>query len=405
MRLRYLFVDMNSYFASVEQQLRPELRNRPIAVIPMLAETTCCIAASYEAKSFGVKTGTRVAEARQLCPQIQFVEARPEKYIETHHAIVDAVESCLPAPVVLSIDEMVCQLRGPDQDEDVAVELALAIKQAIRTRVGETLRCSAGIGPNRMLAKLAGDLQKPDGLTVIHPADLPDRLYGLKLDDFPGIGSRMALRFRQAGVTTVERLCDLTAAEMIRLWGSPVHGTAWYRLLRGEDVPPPPTRRRSLGHSHVLPPDSRTPAGSRAVLMRLVHKAAGRLRQTGYWARRVAIAVTLMGGDDWQAHTAVPLCQDTLTVLETVSRLWERRPPGKPLKVGVTLEELVSRENAAPSLFESDRKRRSLSQAMDVLNTRFGIHSVYFGAMHGQQTRNHTRIAFTRIPDLSLIDP
>lgn len=405
MRLRYLFVDMNSYFASVEQQLRPELRNRPIAIIPMLAETTCCIAASYEAKAFGVKTGTRVAEARQLCPQIQLVEARPEKYIETHHAIVDAVESCLPEPVVLSIDEMVCRLRGRDQEEDVAVELAQAIKQAIRTRVGETLRCSAGIGPNRMLAKLAGDLQKPDGLTVIHPADLPDRLYSLKLDDFPGIGPRMAFRFRQAGVVTVEQLCDLTAPEMIRLWGSTVHGTAWYRLLRGEDVPPPPTQRRSLGHSHVLPPDSRTPAGSRAVLMRLVHKAAGRLRQTGYWTRRVAIAVTTMGGGDWQTHATVPLCQDTLTILETAGRLWEQRPPGKPLKVGVTLEELVSGENAAPSLFESDRKRRSLSQAMDALNTRFGIHSVYFGAMHGEQTRNHTRIAFTRIPDLALIDP
>ena len=111
-RLNWLFVDMNSYFASVEQDSRPELRGRPVAIVPMMADTTCCIAASYEAKAFGVKTGTIVADANRMCPEIVLVEARHEIYVDFHHRIVEAVESCLPVTAVLSIDEMACRLLG-----------------------------------------------------------------------------------------------------------------------------------------------------------------------------------------------------------------------------------------------------------------------------------------------------
>src|ERR1700685_287234 len=114
-RLRWLFLDLNSYFASVEQELRPELRDRPMAVVPLLADTTCCIAASYEAKSYGVRTGTQVGEAKRLCPGIVLVEARHELYVDYHHRVVEAVESCLPVTSVMSIDEMACRLLGREQ--------------------------------------------------------------------------------------------------------------------------------------------------------------------------------------------------------------------------------------------------------------------------------------------------
>ena len=137
MTLRALYVDFNSYFASVEQQERPELRGRPIGVLPVVAETTCCIAASYEAKKFGVKTGTPVREARKLCPDILFVEARPALYIHYHHRLVEIVESCTPVDRTLSIDEMVCKLTGSQQQRGNALSLAVRIKQAIREHVGE----------------------------------------------------------------------------------------------------------------------------------------------------------------------------------------------------------------------------------------------------------------------------
>src|SRR3984957_19708935 len=137
--LNLLFVDLNSYFVSVEQEVRPDLRGRPIAVVPMMADTTVCIAASYEAKAFGVKTGTVVADAKRMCPEIVLVEGRHEIYTEYHHRVVEAVESCIPVTAVCSIDEMACRLIGRERPLVNAINLGMRVKRAIRERVGECL--------------------------------------------------------------------------------------------------------------------------------------------------------------------------------------------------------------------------------------------------------------------------
>jgi len=143
MSLNALYVDFNSYFASVEQQLIPALRHKPIAVLPVMAETTCCIAASYEAKALGIKTGTMVREARQRCKDIIFVEARPEVYVQYHHKLIEIVESCTHVEKVLSIDEMVCQLTGSQQQQENALSLAATIKQRIQEQY-DYIKCSIG---------------------------------------------------------------------------------------------------------------------------------------------------------------------------------------------------------------------------------------------------------------------
>ena len=153
--LNWLFVDLNSYFASVEQEARPDLRGRPVGVVPMMADTTVCIAASYEAKAHGVKTGTVVADAKRMCPGLVLVEARHELYVDYHHRIVEAVESCLPVTAVLSIDEMACRLMGRERSLLAAMELGRRVKARIRETVGETLRSSVGLATNRYLAKVA----------------------------------------------------------------------------------------------------------------------------------------------------------------------------------------------------------------------------------------------------------
>jgi hypothetical protein len=233
MGIKYLFLDMNSYFASVEQQLRPELRGRPVAVAPMLTETTCCIAASYEAKRYGIKTGTLVQDARLLCPGLEVVEARPKEYIRIHHQILRAVDTVLPIEAVLSIDELVCKLMGREQEPAEALRLGAQVKQAIYRQVGEQLRCSVGLGPNRFLAKVAAEMHKPDGLTLLRLADLPHRLYSLALRDLPGIGPGMEQRLFKHGVTTVEELYRLSVLQLSQVWGSRVHGFAWWHRLRG----------------------------------------------------------------------------------------------------------------------------------------------------------------------------
>ena len=146
-RLRWLFLDLNSYFASVEQELVPSLRGRPMAVVPVVADTTCCIAASYEAKAFGVKTGTQVGEAKRMCPGIELVEGRRhELYVEYHNRIVEAVETVVPVASVMSIDEMACRLMGREQPLLAATRTGLnQVKAKIRETVGTTLRCSVGL--------------------------------------------------------------------------------------------------------------------------------------------------------------------------------------------------------------------------------------------------------------------
>ncbi len=153
MSLNALYIDFNSYFASVEQQLVPELRGKPVGVLAVMAETTCCIAASYEAKAFGIKTGTLVKEARKLCPDMIFVEARPPIYVAFHHKLIGIVESCTHVEQVLSIDEMVCKLTGSQQIPENALKLAAKIKSAIANNVGDFLRCSIGIAPNTFWQK------------------------------------------------------------------------------------------------------------------------------------------------------------------------------------------------------------------------------------------------------------
>jgi DNA polymerase-4 len=405
MSLKYLFVDMNSYFASVEQQLQPHLRGRPVAVAPVNADTTSCIAASYEAKRFGVKTGTRISDAKRMCRDLVVVPARPRLYVEKHHEIVAAVESVLPVQAVLSVDEMVCTLMGDHQHEKNALAVARRVKQAVLDRAGEWMRSSVGLAPNRLLAKVAADMQKPDGLTVLRREDLPGKLMDLKLTDFPGIGPRMERRLNLVGIATARHLLELDVRQMARVWGSQLIGGMWYHRLRGLDVPDSPTRRRSVGHSRVLEPALRNERDARGILIRLIHKAAARLRHIGYCAGSVRLSVTYPGRETkFKAGKRIEPCQDTLTLIRHLTPFWEQRPGGPPLKVGIVFGDLVHERNVPRSLFEPDNRLTDLAKAMDAANAKCGRYAVYFGGMHGKGDAISTRIAFGVVPDLALTD-
>lgn len=406
MTFKWLFLDLNSYFASVEQELRPELRGKPIAVVPVMANTTCAIAASIEAKRFGIKTGTLVSDMKKICPGIILVQARHEAYVEAHHRIVEAVESCAPITAVMSIDEMACELLGSQRTTEGATKLAHQMKAAIREKAGKTLRCSVGVAPNRFLAKVASDMQKPDGLTFIAQEDLPLALHCLKLRDFPGIGPRMERRLNQKLITTTEQLLALSKEQMRTIWGG-IHGDRFWAWLRGEDIDGPKTKRRSLGHSHVLPPKLRSAEGAYAVLQRLTHKAAARLRRNGYWARALFVAVKFSsregGRSTWVEQAKLIECQDTLTLLQTVNALWlssfpKKEQVSRPYAVSITLTDLVKDAQHNFSFF-SEEKRSRLSHSMDRINTKFGKNTIFFGAATGALESAQTRIAFTNVPD------
>jgi DNA polymerase-4 len=399
--LTSLLVDFNSYFASVEQQVRPELRGRPVGVVPMLADTTCLIAASYEAKAHGVKTLTQVGEARRRIPDIALVIARHELYIEFHHRAVAIVDKVVPVREVLSIDEMDCELTGRWQTPDKARDLALRVKAALARDLGEYLKVSIGIGPNTFIAKTASDMHKPDGLTLIERHELPERLFHLSPRALSGIGRRMEARLAARGITSVAQLGAKSRAELHALWGG-IAGDEFYEKLRGLPQKQREASHHSISHSHVLAPDLRNDADAHAVLHRLAQKAAMRLRKADWHARRLSVMLKYLNHPAWDDEARFIETQDTVALLRSLDHLWERRPrrPGlRPLQVSLVLADLIEGRQVSGTLFREDTPRQALYATLDALNAKFGRNAVYFAGAHRAQGAAKVAIAFNHIPD------
>ncbi len=417
--LRWLFLDLNSYFASVEQQLQPSLRGRPVIVAPIGSDTTVAIAASIEAKRFGISTGTPVWEAKQKCRDVIVTPARHDRYVEFHEAIVAEVWRHVPVTKVCSIDEVACRLLDNENDRAAAEALAVRIKAGIRGHVGACLTSSVGVAPNRLLAKLASDLQKPDGLVVFEAADLPHALYGHDLREIAGIGTKMQARLARDGVNDIRQLLDRRPRDAGHAWGGTNGDRLWY-LLHGVDLPEKATQSRTIGHSHVLSPHHRGLEPARLTARRLALKAASRLRRKGYRARLLVLHAKFE--DDrsaWRASVKLPATEDSFVILSRLDQLFPRlreagrqRPGGFRLRqIGVTLCEIEPAAGEQASLWAHldpedplarETRGLQLSRAMDRINARWGKNAVSVGPLTGgRQDHVGAKIAFGRIPELS----
>jgi DNA polymerase-4 len=416
--LRWLFLDLNSYFASVEQQLDPALRGKPVIVAPVGSDTTVAIAASVEAKRYGISTGTPVWEAKRLCKELLIAPARHDKYVEFHDAIVAEIWQHIPVTRICSIDEVACRLLDNENSPDQAMALARRIKAGIRANVGDCLTSSVGIAPNRLLAKLASDMQKPDGLIVLTAEQLPHRLFELALRDISGIGANMERRLARDGVNDIRQLCERRPRDAGTAWGGTNGDRLWY-LLHGVDLPDKATQTRSIGHSHVLSPGKRGLEPVRLTARRLALKAASRLRRKGYAARLLVLHVRFEQDKVvWQTSRRLAATQDSFQMLAALDALFPRlaeegRQRHGSLRVrmiGVTLNEIVPVAGEQGSLFEHldpndplarETRGLALSRAMDRLNEKFGRHAVSLGPFYGGRIdRVGTKIAFGRIPDM-----
>ena len=403
-RVNHLYVDMNSYFASVEQQQDPSLIGRPVGIVTVNRKGACCIAASYEAKRCGIGVGTREAEARALCPEIVFREARHDLYVDFHHRLHAAVERIHPVDGIHSVDEFSCRLTGQSRTLNEAMKLAEAIRASIIHHIGPALRCSIGLGSSRLLAKMAGEMHKPAGLNWLVPEVMPGKLKGFALRDLPGIGKRMEIRLIDAGIRDIATLYAMEPKHARRLWNS-VDGERFLLALRGHDIPERQTKPHSLGHSQILSGRNRYPDGARLVARRLLIKAATRLRRSGFFADDLNVSVSCDKRGRIGASISFAATQDSFTLLERFAGIWPHIGALRPASVSVMLSGLTDADHHTADLFEQrpasgeTTPRERLCAEVDALNQKFGQDTIIFGERPKEITPfTGAKIAFGRIP-------
>ena len=301
--------------------MNPALRGKPVAVVAVMTDATSAIAASYEAKAYGIKTGTPIWEARAKCPQLICVLGQHEKYVQYHLQAIAEVENHIPVSMVCSIDEIACRLMSNENSHARATQIAANIKRGLARNVGEYVKCSIGIAPNRYLAKVATDMQKPDGLTFLNATDLPEKLYALALRDLPGIGHNMEKRINRQGIWDMQSLLALDAKQMRKLWGG-VLGERMWHYLHGVELADIETTRSSVGHSHVMAPELRAPEKARYVAHRLTLKAASRLRRLGYEAACMSLSMRIEDGPRLATEARCAAASDSLTFLHLLDAMW-----------------------------------------------------------------------------------
>jgi len=380
-------IDMDSYFASVEQQARPWLRGKPVVVSGRPDIHSVVAAASKEAKRYGIKAGMTTWEAKKLCPHVIFVPGDPEKYESVTRRFLAILVSYTPMVEVYSIDEVFMDAtevlaRDPKQYPD-PVALAREIKERFRKELGKWITCTIGIAPNKLLAKLATEEAKPDGIRWIKPEEVPEVLRKTPVEEVCGIGPRIAKRLSYMGVWTLADLAKVPEAYLKRVFG--VYGTILHLWGKGFDPTPlkpywQEEEDKSIGHSHALPKALRHPEGAKKVLYYLSVKTARRMRKKGYVGRVVHVMFRDEDLNYYGAQKAlsVPTCDEAVifrTALETVEGKLGGFPYGVSL-VGVRVGGLESLLAHPWPLFPEDRRRERLLFALDRIRDRFGEEAV-----------------------------
>jgi len=401
---------MNSFYCSVEQQEVEALRGKPTIVVPVLATHTCAIAASYEAKALGIRTGTAVQTARTLCPAVQIVEARPKLYLDYHARLLKTLNDHFVSIRPLSIDEVACRVPSLYQSPQKEAALAGRVKAQLARDLGPLMTCSVGIAPNVFLAKVASETRKPDSLTVWDDHCLPEALFDVKLSDLPGVGPSMKRRLGEAGILTTEALWNASAEELTRVWGS-VIGARWFYMLRGShecDYQPMQTPanqpKKSVGHSNVLAPEHRTRAGAQRILLELTRKALTRLKSYRQTASAVHVTVkyrSLRGARrDWiwtQQSTRHLHTNDDRIWMQILRPLFDTipdlAPDAEPFYVGIVFSKLLLEKDRTLSLFEEAEEQERLGQVVNTVNQKHG-RIVEIGGLHGAEGHVPLRIPF-----------
>lgn len=409
-----LHLDMNSYFATLEQQANPNLRNKPVGVAGKgRGERTVIAGASIEAKKFGVRSGMSTWEARRLCPQLIIIPANYDRYIFNSRRIFALMERFSPTVEVFSIDEAFLEINSkyqiprtwkleidnwkfdPIKDYQylLASKIALQIKQTIKTQIGSQVTCSVGISYGKTLAKLASELKKPDGLTVIRPVDFPNIAETTPIEELCGIGFRLQPRLNQMGIVTIADLGRFPKTNLVKTFGESA-GSWLNRIGNGIDdnilrsfrgLP----REKSVGHSYTLPRDIASFDEARKVLLLLAERVGARLRKKGLMGKTVSFYVRFFDRTGWgQAEKQVEYLNDGYAIYRAGCRLSEKILQPKPIRLlSITVSDLVEQIQVSRPLFLERNRYDQLIRAIDRVNQRYGEFTVFRGQLSNLKRR------------------
>lgn len=378
-----MHIDLNSCFATVEQQARPLLRGRPVGITNRGTEYTCVVAASIEAKEQGVKVGMSFHDAKILAPDIVMVESDPPKYHHVYQILVNIMKSYSPHVTMKSIDEGIVDFAGTELVNTRPLpQIGQEIKQRLKDEVGCWMRCNIGIAPNRFLAKTAAGLRKPDGLDIINYKNLRQTFARLELTDLTGIASRNQARLNAAGITTPLQFLDAPADLLRRRVFKSVCGEDWYQRLRGWEVDDAEHDIKTVGRQFVLDQMRPTDELVRSRLSYLCETTAMKLRYKQVCARGVFVYVRYAGGDYWYDRRMFKSSfYSNAEVHRRALLLFNNRPRDDyPREIGVTCYGLEPSNINQISLLEEINRETWLTEAVDTINAQFGEFTITMAA-------------------------
>ena len=394
----WLYLDADGFFASCEEASDSRLHGRPVGVVAGRPYSEApLIAVNSVAKRAGVRSGSRVCDARERCPNFVVRPQRVERYVRVHDRMVAAVGAVLPVAAVHSIDEVSARLSPRDHPESIVNRVHASVADALTRFVP----VSVGVAPSAWLAKTAAEANKPSAAVVWRQDDLPAVYSGLELEDLPGAGPRICARLRAHGLTSVRSIYEASRSRVVAAWGS-IEGERVRLALRGVDVPARVTARRSIAHGRVLTGSDRSWREARRIVRWLAVCALRRCAEGEKTPGRVRVEVVTVGGDVGGGVAEVGPCGYEREVLRSVTVLWDHAvvPDDPPARVGVVLERL--HDPSAPYLFEDDPRERRLQWMIDRVRERYGARALLWGPC-GDPRGPYTgaKIAYQSFPDMA----
>lgn len=375
-----LLIDMNAFFASVHQALDPSLQGKPVVVCGDPEKRHGIIlASSYEAKKYGLKTGMAVWEAKNLLPHGIYVKPNYNQYTNFSIRILNIMRDFSPLVEPFSIDEAFVDVTGCEELFGDAIHIALQIKKRIREEVG--VLCSVGIGPNKLVAKVAAEIQKPDGLTLINKEDIPNKLWPLPVQELFGVGRQTEKKLHTLNIWTIGDLAKFPVKLLEKRFG--IVGRVLHLSANGIDYSPVNPHSldfvKSIGNQLTLTRDYLGYDEIKVAILDLAEQVGNRVRQGGYVGKTVSLTLrdTELSSSSWSASFTeyTNLTEDIYRI--SVNLMFNHWPNWKKVRlVGICLSNLKLNKYEQIDLFGEKEKLRRLSKACDTIKERFGVGSI-----------------------------